>query len=417
MPPQYSRRALRKRKNASRTRSPPRSNRSKPRKKQAVENEYKVKGGTSFNYGFVEIGYMFHINFMVKGYFLEYDMGSRDFKDAGLETDNWMVTAGYNYRYGLGKSVYIQGPPASATPIRKSPSKAAGMKIRREEPSSRCARPWVCAYGNRCRSKRVTAGTSPNSNSPRSTRATISTSVSTSDFNRLPTMRFALLIAATAIVSAVQVQPHVGMTEKGSSASYRYTLDGKDVGAYPRLEVDAAVTTDEGLEVSYLFNLYDKKGKIHKGAKMMGFGEGLLYAVKYTDGAYYLTQDLIFAQADDRMGYLLKMPAALEVGQEIEGGTFSSSAKVPIVGTLRTEITLSGMRVVEQREVTLKSGQTLRCYVVEGNVDGEASKTRQNGRIIFHFAPGIGIVREEIVEYLDQKKSYAAELTEFRRPE
>ncbi len=75
------------------------------------------------------------------------------------------------------------------------------------------------------------------------------------------------------------------------------------------------------------------------------------------------------------------------------------------------------MRVVEQREVTLKSGQTLRCYVVEGNVDGEASKTRQSGRIIFHFAPGIGIVREEVVEYLDLKKPYAAELAEFRQPE
>lgn len=78
-------------------------------KKQAAENEYKVKGGTSFNYGFVEKGYLFHINFMVKGYFLEYGMGSQDFKDAGFETDNWMVTAGYNYRYWLGRSVYLQG--------------------------------------------------------------------------------------------------------------------------------------------------------------------------------------------------------------------------------------------------------------------------------------------------------------------
>ena len=230
-------------------------------------------------------------------------------------------------------------------------------------------------------------------------------------------MRSKLLVAFLAIASAVEAQPYMGMTEKGASASYRYTLDGKDVGAYPRLDVDAVETTDGRLEVGYLFNLYDKKGKVHKGAKMMGLGEGLLYAVTYENGAYYLTQDLIFAQADDRMGYLLKMPAALEVGQEIEGGTFSSTAKVPVVGTLRTEITLSGMRVVEQREATLKSGQTLRCYVVEGNIDGEASRTRQSGRIIFHFAPGIGIVREEVVDYLGTKKPYAAELTEFRQPE
>lgn len=228
-----------------------------------------------------------------------------------------------------------------------------------------------------------------------------------------------IIVAAlcTILAAAADAQPYMGMTSKGASASYAYTLGGRDVGAYPRMTVDAAEAADGGMTVSYLFNLYDKKGRIHKSAKTMGLGEGLLYTVRYDEGAYYLTQDLIFAQADDRMGYFMKVPATLAVGQRIEGGTFSSTATVPMIGKLRTEITLSEMEVAEETEVTLDSGQTVHCYVIRGNVSGEASRTEQGGRIVFHFAPGIGIVREEVSAYLDLKQPYAARLTEYRIPE
>lgn len=77
-------------------------------KEEVEETRYKVKGGISFNYGFVEHGYMFRPTIMFKGIFVEYGMGSQEFDEAGMKIDTWNLSAGYNYRGWIGRSFYLQ---------------------------------------------------------------------------------------------------------------------------------------------------------------------------------------------------------------------------------------------------------------------------------------------------------------------
>lgn len=208
---------------------------------------------------------------------------------------------------------------------------------------------------------------------------------------------------------------YYGLTSKEISLKYGFELGGKDVEAYMTISVDNITNQDNLMVVDCLYNMLDKKGKIHSSAKMMGMGDGLIVPVKYDNGSYHLTEDFIFCQADNRMGYLMIVPAEMKVGQEIEGGRFQSSAKLPIGGTMKCDITFSNLIVKEQSKFKINDGKEIDCYLIEGRVTGKAYRSNQDGVIRLWFAKDIGIVKEEVETYLDTKKNYSASLIEINK--
>lgn len=209
---------------------------------------------------------------------------------------------------------------------------------------------------------------------------------------------------------------YFGLTSKDTVLKYAFELGGKDVGAFMTKEVyNVTQSGDNEMVVEYLYKLLNKKGKTHVSAKMMGMGEGLILPVKYDDGSYYLTMDFIFCQTDNRMGYLMIVPAEMSVGQTLEGGRFQSTAQLPLGGTVKNDITFSDLTVKDKVNLTLRDGSEIECYLIEGKAIGNAYKSKQDSIIRLWFAKGIGIVKEEVEKYINTKKAYTATLVEIAK--
>ncbi len=209
---------------------------------------------------------------------------------------------------------------------------------------------------------------------------------------------------------------YYGLTSKDVILKYGFELAGKNVDAYMTITVDGiSHQNDNSMVVDCLYNMLDKKGKVHASAKMMGMGDGLIIPVKYDDGSYPLTEDFIFCQTENRMGYLMIVPAEMTVGQELEGGRFQSSVKMPLGGTVKSDITFSNLVVKEETKLTIKDGSEIDCFLIEGKVTGKAYRSNQDSVIRLWFAKDLGIVKEEVPAYLDTKKSYAATLIEINK--
>lgn len=209
-----------------------------------------------------------------------------------------------------------------------------------------------------------------------------------------------------ALAASAQEMPYYGLTDTGKELKYTAFLNGKDVGGYITVRVyEEPVLQDSTLTVDYLLNMLDKKGKVHKSAKMMGFGDGLIYTTKYTPEGHLLASDYLFATSGtDRMGYIMKIPREIKVGDTLEGGTSVSKVKIPMFGTVQNTTTLSDLKVVGEKDFTLGDGTNIKCFEIKGHANGEVSREKLDTDMTFLLSPDYGIVMEEADNYLNMGK-------------
>ena len=206
---------------------------------------------------------------------------------------------------------------------------------------------------------------------------------------------------AFCMVSFAQTAECFAMTQKGLTVQYSYLYGKKQklMGYYVNQVTDVK-TDGNKTEVTVLFKMLNKKGKPSKTAKLVGIGDGMLYKVNIEDGSYYMTMDLTFALGgQNRHGYILKIPATLKVGDEIEGGTLSYETKN--IATYKTKLVYSDFKVVEEVDLETAAGK-FHCFKVAGNVSGQYTEQEVNSDQVLYFAPGMGIIRQE-VDYFGNK--------------
>lgn len=209
-----------------------------------------------------------------------------------------------------------------------------------------------------------------------------------------------LLLSYSVSLQAQNVQCYA-LTKQGANVQYSYTYGNKLMG-YLVLSVQENGIENEKTIVKTLWTFLNKKGKPSKSASIAGYGEGMLSVNTIENGAYYMTQDLgLAAGGEDRHGYILKMPASLNVGDSIEGGKLIFENKFMGM-TFKNELTYSGFNVVDEVDITTPAGK-FHCFKVTGNVKGQYNRTDIDDNQIWYIADGIGIVREEI-HYFGVKK-------------
>lgn len=199
---------------------------------------------------------------------------------------------------------------------------------------------------------------------------------------------------------------------KGSRVRYAVIYANKLRGHVERTVTD--VSDDGGKhKVTHLYTMLNKKGKPSKSAALMGAGDGMQTSVTVEDGAYYLTLDLMYGSMgnDNRSGYLLKMPKTLKVGDELEGGTLKASMKF-MGSTINNEVTFKNFKVTEETTLQTKAGD-IKCLKITGRITGRVSRQNVDEEQTLYVAPGIGIVRQEAMNYMGSKTPYLSEVTEF----
>lgn len=203
------------------------------------------------------------------------------------------------------------------------------------------------------------------------------------------------------------------MTQPGTSVRYAAHYKGKLRQYVEKTLVD--VKSEAGnTEVTFLWKALNKKGKPSKSASLMGWGDGIQTTVSIKEGAYYLTFDLCMGTTmKDRSGYLLKIPQNLQVGDVLEGGTLKSTFKF-MGTTMHNEITFKDFKVVEEVDLNTEAG-TIHCMKIEGNVVGKFQDEDVNEKQTIYLAKGIGIVRQEALNYLSSNVSYIVEVSQISR--
>ena len=197
------------------------------------------------------------------------------------------------------------------------------------------------------------------------------------------------------------------LTKQGACLRYSYTY-GKKLMAYYDITVQENKTENGKTVVSTLWKLLNKKGKPSKSAAIGGFGDGLLTSITIENNSYYMTNDLGLAGGgENRHGYILKIPATLNVGDTIEGSTLNSETKF-MGATMKNELTYNNFKVVEETDLTTAAG-TFHCFKVTGNVKGKFSKMDIDDNQVMYIAPGMGIIRQEI-NYLGDKRPIVIEV-------
>ncbi len=201
--------------------------------------------------------------------------------------------------------------------------------------------------------------------------------------------------------AAQDVTPYA-LTKEGATIQYSYSLCGKLMG-YNVVSVKGVSETDGKPRIQYLSQYLNKKGK-----PIAMYGDGFIYFITIEDGGYYFTQDLGMGfGGEDRNGYMLKMPAALKVGDTIEGGTLMYVFKF-MGQSIDNELTCHDFKVVEEVDLTTPAG-TFHCLKITGTITGSYQNMKVDDHQIWYLAPGIGIVRQEMY-YMGAKKPYVAEL-------
>lgn len=205
----------------------------------------------------------------------------------------------------------------------------------------------------------------------------------------------------TCAVSFAQDTQGYALTKKGASIQYSYKYGKKLMGYIVTTVQDNKLENGKNT-VTTLWTMLNKKEKPSKTAKFAGFGDGLLSSMTLENGAYHMTMDLGLATGgENRHGYILKMPATLKVGDNIEGSTLNYENKFMGM-TLKNELTYNNFKVVEEADLTTPAG-TFHCLKVTGNVKGKFQRADIDDDQVWYIAPGMGIIRQEIY-YMGKKK-------------
>ena len=198
----------------------------------------------------------------------------------------------------------------------------------------------------------------------------------------------------TCAVSFAQDTQGYALTKKGASIQYSYKYGKKLMGYIVTTVQDNKLENGKNT-VTTLWTMLNKKEKPSKTAKFAGFGDGLLSSMTLENGTYYMTMDLGLASGgENRHGYILKMPATLKVGDNIEGSTLNYENKFMGM-TFKNELTYSGFKVVEEVDLETPAGK-FRCLKVTGNVKGKFQRMDIDDNEVMYIAPGMGIIRQEI---------------------
>lgn len=224
--------------------------------------------------------------------------------------------------------------------------------------------------------------------------------------------KLSVFLAAAFLCMPSFAQEENGYVQSKKDSRARYGIYYSDkLRGYVERNVTDVKEEGNKLEVTHLYTVLNKKGKPSKMAALGGFGDGLQTAITVEDGAYYLTFDCMMGTTgEDRSGYLLKLPKTLKVGDEVEGGTLKSTTKF-LGSTAKNEITFKDFKVTEETDLNTPAG-TFHCLKLTGTVTGRYVRDNVNEIQTLYLAPGIGIVRQESLNYMGSKVSFVLELTE-----
>lgn len=224
--------------------------------------------------------------------------------------------------------------------------------------------------------------------------------------------RIGLLLFAIMVCMIMFAQNDSGylQTKKGSRVRYAIYYADKLRGHVERTVTNVTEDGDKQ-EVKHLYTVLNKKGKPSKAANMMGYGDGLLTTINLENGAYYLTFDCMMgAGGEDRSGFLLKIPGILKIGDELECGTLRSTSKI-LGSKIKNEVTFKNFKVTEETILNTPAGN-IKCLKITGNVSGRFASDNINETQSIYLAPGIGIVRQEALNYMGGKASLIVEVRE-----
>lgn len=205
----------------------------------------------------------------------------------------------------------------------------------------------------------------------------------------------AFAIFSSAFCMAQDVQPFM-QTRKGAVSEYSVTVGEKrkpNMGyAYQVSEVTDVQQLDGGkTRVVTKCTILNKK---KKPAKLVGVKGGSYIAFDIEADGSYTVGSLLFGQINESAqseGFLLKIPATMQVGDKLECGAVTQSFK-QMGQRISSKCTYSDFSVVSEEDLTTNAG-TFHCYVIKGNSSTEVRNQTMNATDTYWFCKGVGIVR------------------------
>lgn len=203
------------------------------------------------------------------------------------------------------------------------------------------------------------------------------------------------IICLTSLTTLAQTTEGFYISKLGAKTEYAVTLGEKkrpNIG-YSYLckeNTKVEVKEDGRTEVITKTLILNKK---RKPSKLVGNKDGVFISlVMNADGSYEMGQHM-FGQASashNSTGFMLKIPAEMKVGDEIEGGVTTTSQKMMGITYKQVE-TYSGFKVVKEEDITTPAG-TFHCFLVTGSSLRETKGGDVKCEHEFWFAKGIGLV-------------------------